>query len=175
MKKSSLRAFGIACFVIGLLITFTDKVNIPFISSTETKAEAQYKNTITHLEQQLQDANDQISTLQQTEQSEQRAEEIVSEDKPSEKENAEAEETEASVETEVKEEIVTDTLYIYAGLTSAEVAQKLKDMKIIKNSVEMELFLAQPEYATTIQKGQFELNSSMSIEEIANIITGKSR
>ena len=37
----------------------------------------------------------------------------------------------------------------------------------------MELFLAKPEYAKYIQIGQFDLNSSMTIEEIANIITGK--
>ncbi len=37
----------------------------------------------------------------------------------------------------------------------------------------MELYLAKPEYAKYIQIGQFELNSSMTIEEIAKIITGK--
>jgi len=47
-------------------------------------------------------------------------------------------------------------------------------MGIIKNAVEMELFLAQPEYARSIQIGQYQVNSSMSIEEIANLITRKS-
>lgn len=171
MKKSSLRSFGIACFVIGMLITFSEKVNIPFISSSETNAAEKYQNKITQLEQQLQDANEQISALEQTDPTT----ETVTEDKPSEEQNTESEEKPVASEPEVKDETVTDTLYVYAGLTPAEVAQKLKDMNIIKNSVEMELFLAQPEYATTIQKGQFELNSSMSVEEIANIITGKSR
>ena len=175
MKKSSLRAFGIACFVIGLLITFADKVYLPFISSADTKAAEQYKSKITQLEQQLRDANEQISVLEQAEQINQPSEELVSEDNSSDEDNTDSERTEATTESEKKAEVVTDTLYIYTGLTPAEVAQKLKDMKIIKNSVEMELFLAQPEYATTIQKGQFELNSSMSIEEIANIISGKSR
>ena len=41
-------------------------------------------------------------------------------------------------------------------------------------AVEMELFLAQPEYARSIQIGQYQVNSSMSIEEIANLITRKS-
>ncbi|MED3762914.1 hypothetical protein [Ureibacillus terrenus] len=47
-------------------------------------------------------------------------------------------------------------------------------MGIIQNAVEMELFLAQPEYARSIQIGQYEVNSSMSVDEIANLITGKS-
>ncbi|MFC7684713.1 hypothetical protein [Ureibacillus sp. GCM10028918] len=171
MKKSSLRAFGIACFAIGLLITFSERIHIPFISSSETNTEEQYKTKIVQLEQQLKDANEQLSTLGQ-EQPEQPSKETATDDKTSKDETNKSEETVADSGTTDQE--VTDTLYIYAGLTPAEVAQKLKDMKIVTNSVEMELFLAQPEYATSIQKGQFQLNSSMSIEEIANIITGKS-
>ncbi|QCR32857.1 endolytic transglycosylase MltG [Lysinibacillus sp. SGAir0095] len=173
MKKSALRAFGLACFIIGLLLTFSEKISIPFISSTDTKTEEQYNTKIYQLEQQLKAANEQIASLEQKDQPEQSSNEVVSEDKPSNADTNKSEETVTEPVTTYQE--VLDTLYIYAGLTPAEVAQKLKDMKIINNSVEMELFLAQPEYATSIQKGQFELNSSMSIEEIANIITGKSQ
>ena len=177
MKKSSLRAFGIACFVIGALITFSEKFNLPIVSSADTKSEEQYQTKIAQLEQQLQDANEQLSQIAPVDQTEQNEQAVANEDKPAEEVDTTAEETITESGDPVKEESseVTETLYIYSGLTPAEVSQKLKDMGIIKNSVEMELFLAQPEYATTIQKGQFELNSSMSIEEIANIITGKSR
>lgn len=168
MKKSSLRAFGIACFVIGLVITFSERFNLPIASSNETGHEEQYTSKIAQLEQQLKDANEQLAQKEQSEQTEQPTNEEATEDaKPAEEKTTEVEKTAAG--------IVTETLYIYGGLKPAEVAQKLKDLGIIKNSVEMELFLAQPEYATTLQKGQFKLNSSMSIEEIANIITGKSK
>lgn len=172
MKKSSIRAFGIACFFIGLLITISERTHLPFISATEMDTEEQYNEKIVQLEQQLEDANKQLSTLGQNNPSEQPTKETDTEDQTSYDETNVSEETIADPSTTDQE--VTDTLYIYAGLTPAEVAQKLKDMKIITNSVEMELFLAQPEYATSIQKGQFQLNSSMSIEEIANTITGKS-
>ncbi|MDN4493302.1 hypothetical protein [Ureibacillus aquaedulcis] len=169
MKKSSLRAFGIACFIIGFLITFSQNTNLPFISSPETKMAEQYKTEIVQLEQQLKAANEQLSSLEGVKDSQQATEAVVPEEKQLK------EETElADSQSAATDEVVTETLYIYAGLTPAEVAQKLKDMEIIANSVEMELFLAQPEYATSIQKGQFQLSSTMSIEEIANIITGQS-
>lgn len=164
MKKSSLRAFGIACFLIGALITVSDKVKIPLITSDKAENVNQYKEKISQLEKQLEEANNQISSLEQNKiQPENTNEEITTEVQ------SQAEATDQDANSSV----VTDTLYVYSGLTPADVAQKLKDLGIINNSVEMELFLAQPEYATSIQKGQFKLNSSMTIEEIANIITGK--
>lgn len=160
MKRSSLRSFGIACFIIGMVMTMTNKFNIPFLSSDDVSNEEQYKEQITQLEHQLEEAKEQITVLEQKEQTTSQKRETTNEN--------------ATIKNEkTDEEVVSGTLYIYSGLTVAEVAQKLKDMGIIHNSVELELFLAQPEYAKSIQKGQFELNSSMSIEEIANIITGK--
>lgn len=154
MKRSSLRAFGFAFFLIGALLTINSKVNIPYISS-ESENVDQYKENITKLEHQLDEANKQISLLKQNEQS-----------------NTQSQ-TDIHSTKEMNDDVVTGTLYIYRGLTPADVAQKLKDLGVINNSVEMELFLAQPEYAKSLQKGQFELNSLMSVEEIAAIITGK--
>jgi len=165
MKRSSLRAFGIACFVIGLVLTLSEKVNLPIVSSANINEE-QYKTEIARLEKQLTDANEQISQLEQTQQVAQSPDEDAADDKVTEPE-------ETLPTADSADEGITGTLYIYGGLTPAEVAQKIKDLGIIKNSIEMELFLAQPEYAKSIQKGQFELNSSMTVEEIANTITGK--
>ena len=165
MKRSSLRAFGIACFVIGLVLTLSEKVNLPIVSSANTNEE-HYTTEIARLEKQLTKANKQIAQLEQTEQVAQQSSDEAAADKATTPK-------ETVPTTNSAGEGIAGTLYIYGGLTPAEVAQKLKDLGIIKNSVEMELFLAQPEYAKSIQKGQFELNSSMSVEEIANTITGK--
>ncbi|HWK23983.1 MAG TPA: hypothetical protein VNS08_13205 [Ureibacillus sp.] len=170
MKKSSLRAFGIACFLIGLLLTFSEKMNLSFIMSQDTVNEKQYKTQIAHLEQQLDEAKKQVASLEKTEEDVQLSTESTVDNTASENVPSKSGEDDTT-----SEDTVSDTLYIYGGLTPAEVAQKLKDMNIIKNSIEMELFLAQPEYATSLQKGQYNLNSSMTIEEIANIITGKTK
>ncbi|MEL3961655.1 endolytic transglycosylase MltG [Lysinibacillus endophyticus] len=167
MKRSSVRAFGVACFLIGAILTIANQYNIPIITSKEENVQ-QYKEQIAELELQLKKANEK---LEQTEQTKQNSEAVQS--KETTQETQEVESSQENTIPDKSDKIVSGTLYIYSGLTSAEVAQKLKDLGVIKNSVEMELFLAQPEYAKSIQKGQFELDSSMSVEEIANIITGK--
>jgi hypothetical protein len=169
MKKSSIRAFGIACFLIGALLTVSNQLHLPLgIKTDSEKSEKQYKDELLNLEQQLKEAKDQIKLLEQNKQTEEPKVETSSESK-----SEDTTEQAATVEEQPKDEVVTGTLYIYSGLTPSEVAQKIKDLGIIDNSIEMELFLAQREYARSLQKGQYELNSSMSIEEIANTITGK--
>ncbi|MFJ8236969.1 hypothetical protein ACIQ34_14775 [Ureibacillus sp. NPDC094379] len=165
MKRSSLRAFGIACFIIGLLYAFSEQWNIPFISQEKNSNSIKYEEQIAQLEQKLSDANKQITQLkEQLSKDENLQTSAPSLEKDHEKEGS----------TSTKDGVVYGTLYIYSGLKPADVAQKLKDMGIVSNSVQMELFLAQPEYAKTIQKGQFKLNSTMTVEEIAKIITGDS-
>ncbi|MBM7607107.1 TolA-binding protein [Lysinibacillus composti] len=165
MKRSSLRAFGIACFIIGLLYALSEQWNIPFISQEKNTNSIKYEEQIAQLEQKLIEANKQITQLKE---------------QSTKKENLQTsapfteKDHEIEGSTSTKNGVVYGTLYIYSGLKPADVAQKLKDMGIVSNSVQMELFLAQPEYAKTIQKGQFELNSTMTVEEIAKIITGDS-
>lgn len=164
MKKSSLRAFGIACFLIGALLTTIDQFNgnIPFMStSNDDKTIEQYKKTITKLEKELNATKKQVTALEEN-QSTKTTKVNDSKLKTSKGENN-------------SQDVVSGTLYIYSGITPYEVGKKLEDLGIVKNGVEMELYLAKPEYAQSIQIGQFELNSSMSIEEIAKIITGKKK
>lgn len=174
MKRSSVRAFGIACFLIGALLTVSDMFHIPLgFNSDSNKNIKQYEEKITNLELQLNEAEEKIKSLEhnntQTEEKQAAPSENISE-----RSNEESQiNPSTAVEEQQTEDIVTGTLYIYTGLTPAEVAQKIKDLGVINNSVEMELFLAQPEYARSLQTGQYKLNSSMTIEEIANMITGK--
>lgn len=158
MKRSFFRAFGIACFLIGALLYVVDRYDLPIsITASENKTD---QKEVEKLKKQLEDANKLIKEL------ESKLEEKNEKDK-------ETTEAETSKDETKEDEIVKGTLYIYSGLSIQDVAKKLKEMGIVKNSVEMELFLAQPEYSRSLQIGQYELNSSMSVEEIANIITGK--
>lgn len=169
MKRSSIRAFGIACFLIGALLTASNQLHLPLVKNANSETDVkQYKDEISSLEEQLKEAKEEILMFKQNKQPDATTKETSSnndtEQQPSQ---------ETVTEEQPKEEFVTGTLYIYPGLTPADVAQKIKDLGVINNSIEMELFLAQREYARSIQTGQYELNSSMTIEEIANTITGK--
>lgn len=163
MKRTFFRAFGIACFLIGMFLFFIDKFQLP-IDFTTTKKNSSEEKQIENLKKQLNQANKHIEQLE------------LQLNKQEEKKTSKEEQTKTQQQPNDKtENIVKGTLYIYSGLSIQDVAKKLKEMGIINNSVEMELFLAQPEYAKSLQIGQFDLDSSMSTEEIANIITGKNK
>ncbi|SOC36234.1 MltG/YceG/YrrL family protein [Ureibacillus acetophenoni] len=165
MSRSSIRAFGIACFLIGASMLLINKFGE---AESESFNQTEYEQKITKLEQQLENANEQISLLEQTKELNNTNKET------STNSQVEPSKTEKKLEeTKPSSNIIEATLHIYSGLTAYDIGKKLEDLGIVKNGLEMELYLAKPEYAKTIQIGQFDLNSSMSIEEIANIITGK--
>lgn len=164
MNRSSIRAFGIACFLIGatmLIIDIFDR------EESEIANQTKYEQKVSHLEQQLEKANEQIAKLEQTKIPHNTNKDLTTINQ--------VEQTETEKDSQVPDtgDQVEATLHIYSGLTAYDIGKKLEDLGIVKNGLEMELYLAKPEYAKTIQIGQFELNSSMTIEEIANIITGK--
>ncbi|HWL22909.1 MAG TPA: hypothetical protein VNR38_04040 [Ureibacillus sp.] len=166
MIKSSIRAFGIACFLIGASLLLIDKFGH---ANTVSINEKEYEQKIAALEQQLKVANEELSKLQTNPSNETIEESTNSRDDVT----ISTEEKTQPTEEDSSKDVVKATLHIYSGLTAYDIGKKLEDFGIVQNGLEMELFLAKPEYAKYIQIGQFDLNSSMTIEEIANIITGK--
>jgi len=159
MKRSTFRGFGIACILSGGLMIGWDYF---FPAESTSDDIAKYEEKITQLESQLKEKEQQLKEMEH-----QTPSNDAKEDNKTTQSSAE--ESSSNEQGDVTEGV----LYIYSGLTPYEISKKLKDMGIIQNAVEMELFLAQPEYARSIQKGQYKVNSSMTIEEIANLITGK--
>ncbi|WP_112181317.1 MULTISPECIES: endolytic transglycosylase MltG [Paraliobacillus] len=84
-------------------------------------------------------------------------------------------EQEEVTENETEEETVTDTytLTIESGMTIAEVSNYLVAANIIDSQEAFINYLTDNDYGTSIQIGEFELNSEMSNEEIANTITNQ--
>ena len=70
-------------------------------------------------------------------------------------------------------DVVEATIYVYEDVSIYTIGQQAEDLGIVKNGRELELYLAKPEYARSIQKGAFDLRSDMTIEEIAKVLTGK--
>lgn len=161
MKSTFFRAFGIACFLIGMILFFVDGINSP-----EKSNEKELEN----VQKKLDEANQQIKKLEA-----ELKEKTATKATENEKSKEQPKENTTKEDEKVQNQVVKGTLYIYQGLSIYDVASKLKEMGIIENSVEMELYLAQPEYAKYLQLGQFELDSTMSTKEIADIITGKKK
>lgn len=160
MNKSAVRAFGIALFLVGALLALAERfdvnIGIPTVSSSADQE-------VETLQKKLDAANKEIASLK----------EQASQQPSTEHTSEEATPEEVTEDNIASTDITTMTLQIYSGITPYIVAQKLEDGDIISNSVEMELLLANAKYARSLQIGSYEVNSSMSLEEIAKLITGK--
>ena len=62
-------------------------------------------------------------------------------------------------------------LHIQSGMTSRDISISLEQAGIIQNKQDFEDYLTAQDLSGKIQIGQYELNSSMSLKEIAAIIT----
>lgn len=161
MNNSSIRAFGIALFLVGAMLALATRFDLQI--GLPTKASSGEEN-VEELQKKLEQANNEIALLK----------EQVKQAPKENTQKTDAPETKAKDNHESADAPATTmTLQIYSGITPYIVAQKLEDGDIIPNSVEMELLLANPKYARSLQIGSYEVNSSMSLEEIAKLITGK--
>ncbi|MGE7913109.1 hypothetical protein [Lysinibacillus xylanilyticus] len=164
MNNSSIRAFGIALFLVGAMLALATRFDLQI--GLPTKASSGEEN-VEELQKKLEQANKEIALLK----------EQVKQAPKENTQKSDAPETKAKDNHKSADapaaNVTTMTLQIYSGITPYIVAQKLEDGDIIANSVEMELLLANPKYARSLQIGSYEVNSSMSLEEIAKLITGK--
>ncbi|MFC0014818.1 MULTISPECIES: endolytic transglycosylase MltG [Allobacillus] len=84
-----------------------------------------------------------------------------------EKENSKSDESASSSEKDVFRYV----LEIEQGMNSSDIADLLERNEIINDTKPFIDYLAEHDLSQTIQLGSYEMNSSMSIEEIANLIT----
>lgn len=83
------------------------------------------------------------------------------------KEEAEANEEEPMIEEPVHHGV----LVVKSGMNSTQVAELLAELQVIDDTNAFIDYLRNENLTTKIEVGEFELNSSMSYEEIAKIIT----
>ncbi|WP_285396295.1 hypothetical protein [Lysinibacillus sp. fls2-241-R2A-57] len=162
MNKSSIRAFGIALFLVGAMLALATRFDLNI--GLPTKASSSEDN-VEELQKKLEQANKEIALLKK---------QVTQSQKESPK-KTEAKTKDNHESADAPADVTTMTLQIYSGITPYIVAQKLEDGGIIDNSVEMEILLANPKYARSLQIGSYEINSSMPLEEIAKLITGKKK
>lgn len=160
--KKMLRGVGIGLFLAGASLTLLDFLD----SSTTQQTDGAYEKEITELQQKLKQANKEIASLKEAAPSGEGTEESSNKETSDQKATSPEENTEEAQGTSA-------TVYIYEGVSLYDIGKQVEDAGIIANSRELELYLSKPEYARSIQKGQFELNSNMTIEEMAKILTGK--
>lgn len=173
--KKTIRGVGIGIFLTGAFFTAYDSL---FAPSTDKE--------IALLEQQLRDSEAKVKHLQEVAKIEENAKtETNNEEKNKNKDTvkkndasdvAKGEATKADsskTDTKPKDDAVKGSIYIYENVSLYDIGKQAEDAGIIENGRELELYLYKPEYARSIQIGQFELSSDMTLEEMALILTGK--
>lgn len=151
--NKTIRNIGIGLFLAGAAFQIEELVEKESISSTATTTDEAYKQAqqeLTEVKKQLAELQLDLNAAQQVQ-------------------------TVAPNETETPEEqaptAASMTLSIEVGMTSSEISEKLADAGIILNKVDMDNYLSDQGLAGRVQVGNYELNSSMSLKQIAETIT----
>lgn len=181
--KQKLKYLGIGLFIAGLIFSLGERFKIPYIeSSKNVSANAEIKryekeiaslnNAISTLEEEVQLLTDEVSASDDT--TTVSTTESTDKTNNSNTESNSADKTNSSFNSSTStSEIVTGTIYIYEFVSLYDIGKQAEDLNIIKNGRDLELFLAKPQYSRSIQKGVFELRSDMTLEKMAEILTGK--
>jgi hypothetical protein len=176
--KLRLKYVGIGLFLAGLLFTLNSQYD--FIASglsTETsneKALEKKELEIEKLRKQLKELNEEnnISKMDKNESQGENA--SNSNNDSSETNKNRKDEGSVNKSNSAKEnDVVTETVIIYENMSLYEIGQQVEDLNLLENGRQLELYLSKPDYARSVQKGSFELSSSMTLEEMASILTAK--
>ena len=164
--KKTLRGIGIGLFLAGASFTLIQQ----FDEHLSQEKASTYKKEIKELEQQLAEAKEQMANLETSTPAE--TTEDAQETADHTEEQQVTEQTDNTVQPS-EGNVVYGTIMIYEGVTLYDIGKQAEDAGIIENGRELELYLYKPEYARSLQKGQFELHSAMPLEQMAKILTGK--
>ena len=165
--KKTLRGIGIGLFLAGATFTMIQQFDEPI---SQEKAST-YKKEIKDLEQQLAEAKEQL-TNSETSAPITDTVEAKQENTNNTKEQQSTEQIDNTEQSSEKNGVY-GTILIYEGVTAYDIGKQVEDAGIIENGRELELYLSKPEYARSLQIGQFELHSDMTLEQMAKILTGK--
>lgn len=154
--NKTIRNIGIGLFLAGAAFQIEELVEKEDITSTSTITNDAYEQA----QQELKDVKKQLAELQLDLHTAQQVQ-------------TDATEESAETETAVVQNsaVASTTLSIQVGMTSSEISAKLQDAGIILNKVDMDNYLSDQGLAGRIQLGDYELNSSMSLKQIAETIT----
>lgn len=165
--KKTLRGIGIGLFLAGATFTVIQQFDEPI---SQEKAST-YKKEIKDLEQQLAEAKEQL-TNSETSAPITATVEAKQENTNNTKEQQVTEQIDDTEQSSEKNGVY-GTILIYEGVTAYDIGKQAEDAGIIENGRELELYLSKPEYARSLQIGQFELHSDMTLEQMAKLLTGK--
>ena len=158
MLRDLLRTIGAACIIAGTALYF---MGSPDGNAKDDANKDELHEEISILQNTLNRTEEELAKLQLATSA---AEKPTNEDGSSESEEASDPESSAPP-------LIKTLLHIEPGATSAGIAYQLERSGIIKHATEFENYLIKNELSGKLQIGEYDLNSSMSVKEIAKMIT----
>jgi len=152
MIRDILRTMGISCILTGTFLFFNNTDKEPLTNDTSQQTQ---QLQIKELEAKLSSTQSELSKLQTA---------------TSAVQKSEAENVEEEKDTE-SETIVKTLFTIQPGTDSTTVSSALLRQGIIKDRTVFETYLTTENLSGKIQIGEYELDSTMDIKTIANLIT----
>ena len=178
--KKTLRGFGIGLFIAAACWTAYVEWFAPSTDEQIDLLEQQLKDSqekVQHLQQQVEAEETNAPPQEEADKEESSKEQPEKTKEPvkeaSKKEDAEKDKPKSVDAQKIDVGVVKGTIFIYDNVTLYDIGKQAEDAGILENGRELELYLYKPEYSRSIQKGQFELSSDMSLEEMALLLTGK--
>ncbi len=169
--KHKIKYLGIGLFIASLCFSLGERSELPFIESTNNSSAKHYEEEIASLNKTIATLKDDVKLLENENNDSSNihgnSAETDSTDLSSDISSTAADSSNSTAA------VVTGSIYIYESVTLYDIGRQAEDLNIIDNGRELELYLAKPEYSRSIQKGVFQLNSDMTLEEMAKILTGK--
>lgn len=156
MRKSSIRAFGIAFFVAGASFAFADFITRD--ADTEAANINVPKGTILIKKEELKSINKEAAEAK-----EQLAK--IQTDYSALKNNT------VAVNASAKKSIKSYTLVIKKGMGTSEVSSALEKAGMIKDAGDFELYVINNNKASSLQIGSYDINIKMTTAEIVKKIT----
>ena len=156
MNKSAIRFLGMGLFLAGAALQVQSMLGENENASTSTITQKKYNDA----QEELQSVKQQLAQLQLDLENAQNEETTTVNSKVEQIEN----------ETQ-KTQKQSNTLTIESGMNTTEISNSLEEMGIIQNKQDLEDYLIAQDLASRLQIGEYELNSSMTIKQISEMIT----
>ncbi|MEI4770902.1 hypothetical protein WAX74_14865 [Psychrobacillus sp. FJAT-51614] len=163
MKRSSIRSFGIGLFLAGALLQIQHFTQEDEIISKRSITEEAYEKS----QAELKTVKQQLAQLQLDLENARKGQPVGDESNETESGKEEASTADSN------EGSTKYTLVISSGMNSKEISSILEDVGIVQNKQDIEDYLVSQNLAGRIQIGEYELDSSMTLKQIAEKITGK--
>ena len=199
--RSPIRAFSLGLFAAGLIILISslffntsekraeeypvdDMINIMKDEGYRVMSESEYIALSLQKDDEQQKANEDTEKTDKDDKQDQAKDDQTTDSKDNSKKETDKKEDNTKDKTsenektdkkddkkDDKDKVVTYTLKIESGMPSSTIGDLLEENKVIKDGSKFNKYLEDEGYSLKIQLGNFKVNSDMTFNEIAKLLT----